>query len=168
MLVVGATYLAAYLAAWSIFRWYNAWMALIPGGLALLTNISYLPGQNSFPLLIYLFCAILLVARVNLLRQAREWRAERTRYPDLISLHVLNVTVWVALGLLALAWVLPVGSGSGALYTRLGEGHVARRGAARATSAASSAPSTARRAARSTASARRCRCRARSPSAAAR
>lgn len=117
VLVVGLTYLTAYLAAWSIFRWYNAWIALIPGGLALLTNISYLPGQKSAALLIYLFCAILLVARINLLRNARDWREDRTGYPDMISLHVLNVTVWMALGLLALAWVLPVGSGSGAMFS---------------------------------------------------
>ena len=117
VLVVAATYLAAYVASWSIFRWRNAWLGLIPGGLALLTNISYLPGQNSLPLVIYLFCAILLVARVNLLRQAREWRAQHTRYPDFISLSVLNITVWMALGLLALAWVLPVGKGSGLLYS---------------------------------------------------
>jgi transglutaminase-like putative cysteine protease len=117
LLVVSTTYLAAYVAAWAIFRWYNAWVGVVPGGLALLTNISYLPGQRSLPLLIYLFCAILLVARVNLLRKARQWREDRTRYPDFISLHVLNVTVWVALGLLALAWVLPVGSGSGKIYT---------------------------------------------------
>jgi len=117
VLVVLATYVAAYVAAWSIFRWYNAWIGLIPGGLALLTNISYLPGQHSLPLLIYLFCAILLVARVNLLRHAREWRERKIRYPDFMSLTVLNITVWVALPLLALAWVLPVGSGSGLLYS---------------------------------------------------
>ena len=116
-LVVLATYIAAYVAAWSIFRWYNAWLGLIPGGLALLTNISYLPGQHSLPLLIYLFCAILLVARVNLLRHAREWRVRRIRYPDFMSLTVLNITVWVALPLLALAWILPVGSGSGIIYS---------------------------------------------------
>jgi transglutaminase-like putative cysteine protease len=117
VLVVGATYLAAYLAAWSIFRWYNAWIGLIPAGLALLTNISYLPGQRSISLLIFLFCAILLVARVNLLRNARDWRRARTRYPEFISLSVLNVTVWVAIGLLAVSWLLPVGSGSGAIYS---------------------------------------------------
>jgi transglutaminase-like putative cysteine protease len=117
VLVVSATYLTAYIASWAIFRWCNAWLALVPGGLALLTNISYLPGQKSLPLLIYLFCAILLLARVNLLRQVRAWRASGTRYPELISLNVLNVTVWIALGLLALAWVMPVGSGSGALYS---------------------------------------------------
>ncbi len=117
VLVVGMTYIAAYLAAWSLFRWYNAWLALIPGGIALLTNISYLPGQNSTTLLIYLFCSILLIARINLLRRARTWRQERSGYPDFLSLHVLNVTVWVALLLLAMAWVMPVGSGSGALFT---------------------------------------------------
>ena len=26
VLVVGVTYLTAYLAAWSLFRWYNAWI----------------------------------------------------------------------------------------------------------------------------------------------
>jgi transglutaminase-like putative cysteine protease len=117
VLVVSLTYLTAYLSAWAIFRWYNAWVGLVPGGLALLTNISYLPGQRSAPLLIYLFCAFLLVARVNLLRQAREWRKQHTRYPDLISLHVLNVTVWMGLALLLLAWILPVGHGSSAFYS---------------------------------------------------
>lgn len=117
VLVIGVTYLAAYLAAWSLFRWYNAWIALIPAGLALLTNISYLPGQHATPMVIFLFCAILLVARINLLRSARQWRKEHAGYPDLISLHVLNVTVWVAVALLGLAWIMPVGSGSGALFS---------------------------------------------------
>ena len=117
VLVVSATFLAAYVAAWSIFRWYNAWLALVPGGLALLTNISYLPGQRSLPLLIYLFCAILLIARVNLLRQIRDWRSEQTRYPDFLSLSVLNVTVWVGVALLALAWIMPIGQGSGLFYS---------------------------------------------------
>ena len=45
LLVVSTTYLAAYVAAWAIFHWYNAWIGVVPGGLALLTNISYLPGR---------------------------------------------------------------------------------------------------------------------------
>ena len=97
VLVVSATYIMAYVSAWSLFRWYNAWIALVPAGLALLTNISYLPGQKSFSLLIYLFCAILLVSRIHVLRRAREWKRTGTVYPDLISLHVLNVTIWVAI-----------------------------------------------------------------------
>ncbi len=116
LMVVALTFLTAYISAWSLFRWYNAWVGLIPGGLALLTNISYLPGQNSGALMVFLFGAMLLVARMHVLRHAREWRISGTRYPDLISLYVLNVTVWVAIGLLFFAWVLPVGSGKGVLF----------------------------------------------------
>jgi transglutaminase-like putative cysteine protease len=35
----------------------------------------------------------------------------------MISLHVLNITVWIALGLLAFAWILPLGRGSAAFYS---------------------------------------------------
>ncbi len=45
VMVVALSYLTSYIAVWSIFRWYNAWIGLIPGGVALLTNISWLPGQ---------------------------------------------------------------------------------------------------------------------------
>ena len=117
VLVVCATYLAAYVAAWAVFRWYNAWLALVPGGLALLTNISYLPGQNSLPLFIYLFCALLLLARVNVLRRQQLWRATGTRYPEFISLSVLNVTVWIGLGLLAAAWIMPMTHSGGIFYS---------------------------------------------------
>ena len=117
VLVVSLSYLLAYLAAWSIFRWYNAWLGLIPGGIALLTNISYLPGQKSLPLMIYLFCAILLVARVHVLHRAREWRQDGTRYPDLISIQVLLVSIGVAFVLLVSVSILPTGSGGGALYS---------------------------------------------------
>ena len=111
LLVVLLTYVTAYFAGWSVFRWYNAWLGLIPGGIALLTNASYLPGEGSLSLAIYLFAAILLVARLNVLRGEREWRRERTGYPDLISLHVLNITVWVAFLLVGLAWILPISGG---------------------------------------------------------
>src|SRR6202040_1303266 len=31
-LVLALTWIAAFLSSWSIFRWHNAWIALIPGG----------------------------------------------------------------------------------------------------------------------------------------
>ncbi len=113
VLVVALTYLTAYISVWGIYRWYNAWVGLIPGGLALLTNISYLPGQRSFPLLVYLFGSILLISRMHVLRNARGWKRSHIVYPDLLSLQVLNVTIWVAVVLLGLAWMMPVAKGGG-------------------------------------------------------
>jgi transglutaminase-like putative cysteine protease len=117
VMVIALTYVTAYFSAWSIFRWYNAWLGLIPGGLALMTIISYQPGQSSFSMLLFLFGAILLVARVHVLRNIRDWRERLTGYPDLLSIYVLHVTVWVALGLLAVAWVLPVGQPGGVIVS---------------------------------------------------
>jgi hypothetical protein len=43
-LVHGVTFLAAYLAAWAVYRWHNAWLALIPGATVILANIA---GQGN-------------------------------------------------------------------------------------------------------------------------
>jgi transglutaminase-like putative cysteine protease len=105
--VLTLTWICAYLAAWTIFRWRNAWLALIPGGIALLTNISYLPGQVSVDFVIFLFGAMLLVMRVHMLNKLHEWRRTNTPYPDFLSLNLLNITTWVAIGAIILAWSLP-------------------------------------------------------------
>lgn len=107
MMMLVLCWVAAYLSAWSIFRWRNAWLALIPGGIALLTNISYLPSQFSAEFVIFLFGAMLLVMRVHMLNRLHEWKRTNTPYPDFLSLTLLNVTTWVALGAIILAWSLP-------------------------------------------------------------
>ena len=45
VLILVLTWLAAFFLAWSVFRWNNPWMGLVPGGLALLVNISYPAGS---------------------------------------------------------------------------------------------------------------------------
>ena len=115
VLVVVLTWPAAYVSAWSIFRWHNAWLGIVPGGLALLTNISYLPGQFSASFVVFLFAAVLLVMRVHLLHRMRGWEENGVPYPDLLSLSFLHLTFWAAVLLLAAAWVTPLAPESGAL-----------------------------------------------------
>jgi transglutaminase-like putative cysteine protease len=105
--VLTLTWICAYLAAWTIFRWRNAWLALVPGGFALLTNISYLPGQFSGEFVIFLFGAMLLVMRVHLINKLHEWKRTGTVYPEFISLNLLNITTWVAIIAIIFAWSLP-------------------------------------------------------------
>ncbi len=106
-IVLSITWVTAYLASWSIFRWRNAWVAIIPAGFGLLTNISYLPGQFHGDFIVFMFGAMLLVMRVHLLNRIREWQRTNTPYPDFISLRFLNITTWVAAGALFVAWWLP-------------------------------------------------------------
>jgi len=115
VLLVVVTWLAAYASAWSIFRWHNAWLGLVPGGLALLINISYLPGQFSMAFVFFLFGAVLLVMRVHLVNSMRRWREGRVPYPEFLSLSSLHLTFWAALLLLGAAWAMPLAPESGAL-----------------------------------------------------
>lgn len=114
MLVFGL-WAMGYMASWAVFRWRNAWVALIPGGFALLTNISYLPGQPSQEFIVYLFAAILLVARLHYVREARQWRIERTWRAPFLSFEVLTFATWIGLMLILFAWLVPTANNWGPL-----------------------------------------------------
>ncbi len=107
LLVVTLSWLGAYLSAWAVFRWQNAWLALAPGSTALLMNTSLLPGQFSVAFVFFLFGGALLITRLHLLQRAKSWREDGTPYPPLISLSVLHASFWLALVLIGAAWLLP-------------------------------------------------------------
>ncbi|MEX2247080.1 MAG: transglutaminase domain-containing protein [Dehalococcoidia bacterium] len=97
----------AYFSTWAIFRWRNAWLALIPGGIALMWNISFIPGQFSQSFVVFLFGAVLLLMRLHVAHKETEWEARGVAYPEFLSLSVLNVTFWVTVGLLVAVLLLP-------------------------------------------------------------
>ena len=107
VLLVLLMFLVGYLSAWSVVRWRNAWVALIPGGVVLLTNISYLPGQPSLAFIVFLLASILLVTRMEFLRAVIRWRRERVQPPALMSMEVLAAGAIVAVLLVSAAWVVP-------------------------------------------------------------
>lgn len=107
LMVVIATWALAYLAAWAVARWRNPWLALMPGAIALLTNISYLPGQPSAELIVFLFAAILLFARLHMLRAVERLDIEDGEMPLLMSLEVMNLATWVGIALIIAAWIIP-------------------------------------------------------------
>ena len=91
VLLVALVYVVVFLSCWSVVRWQNAWSALIPGGIILLTNISYLPGQPSFSFKVFLLAAVLLVTRMEFLRAAKRWRQAHTVLPDYMSIEVMFI-----------------------------------------------------------------------------
>ncbi|HLA19247.1 MAG TPA: DUF4129 domain-containing transglutaminase family protein [Dehalococcoidia bacterium] len=108
-LVIGLTWLGVFLSGWSIYRWHNAWLGLIPGGIALFMNMLFIDDTLPIEVFLYVMCGFLLVMRTNLVSQMRRWRAEGVSYPPLISLSFLHYTVWTGLFLMAASWIAPVG-----------------------------------------------------------
>ncbi|MBE0611246.1 MAG: hypothetical protein IH609_17830, partial [Dehalococcoidia bacterium] len=109
-LVHALIFLAMYFAAWSLYRWQNAWLAVIPSGVILLTNISFLSGQPSGAFVTFLFGAIVLIARLHLQKNQTQWKRDGIEYPDFISVSAIQLTVVVAAGLIIAAWWMPLGN----------------------------------------------------------
>lgn len=109
VLVLALTWLGVFLFGWSVFRWHNAWIGLVPGGIALFLDIAFV-GDNltGATLLFYLF-GFLLVMRTHLMYRMERWRTEGTEYPPLISLTYLNFSTWALIALILAAWLAPVG-----------------------------------------------------------
>lgn len=108
VLVLVMTWLGTYVSSWAIFRWRNTWLGLTPGGVALMWNISFIPGQFSYSFVVFVFASVLLLMRMHLAKRERAWDEEGVRYPEFLSLSTLHFTFWVTTAILVLAWLIPL------------------------------------------------------------
>ncbi|KKK60672.1 hypothetical protein LCGC14_3022010, partial [marine sediment metagenome] len=109
VMVVGLTWLGVFVFGWSLYRWHNAWLGLIPGGVALFMNLLFVDEALPISVFLYVLFGFLLVMRTNLMALMRRWRADGVSYPPLISLSFLHYTFWAGLFLVIAAWIAPVG-----------------------------------------------------------
>jgi transglutaminase-like putative cysteine protease len=109
-LVHSLAFLCAYIAAWSIYRWRNAWIAILPAAIVLLANISFMHGQPSGAFVVFLFGAVLLIGRLHLQRSQLRWRRQNIEYPDFISLTAIQFTIAITTLLIVGAWLIPTGN----------------------------------------------------------
>jgi transglutaminase-like putative cysteine protease len=106
LLVVALTWLFAYLFAWSVFRWHNPWLALLPGGAALFVNFTF-SDQSSLLAVLYIGGGLLLIMRLSLTRRVQEWQRQGVSYPEFVSLSSAHLTSWAVLLLILVAWLTP-------------------------------------------------------------
>jgi hypothetical protein len=109
VLVLGITWIGVFLFAWSVFRWHNAWIGLIPGGIALFIDLAFVGDSLGGAALLYYLFGFLLIMRTNLVSRMAKWRAGGIEYPQLISFTFLNFSFWALLALISAAWLAPTG-----------------------------------------------------------
>lgn len=107
LLVTGLTWIGTYIAAWGVFHWRSPWLALIPAGSAIFSNIAYQPEQFHFSLVIFAFGALLLIMRLYLMDKLAEWDRLGVQRPEFISLSFVNYTSWVAFLVLGVSLMIP-------------------------------------------------------------
>lgn len=109
VLVISLTWLGVFLFGWSVFRWQNAWIGLIPGGVTLFLDMALVGDDLAGAVLLYMLFGFLLVMRTNLMARISAWRREGTPYPQLMSFTFLNFSTWALVVLIAGAWIAPTG-----------------------------------------------------------
>ena len=106
-----ATWLMGYLGIWLFARHRNFWGVFILGGVGLLSNLTYLPPDAAKILGLYLFTALLLVARVQAVRRRQEWQSRNMSFDENLGYLSWSDSFLIAGAVLVTAFfILPTGN----------------------------------------------------------
>ena len=106
--LVTASWLTGYFGAWLFLRHRNFWGVFALGGIGLLCNLTFLPPHTNFHLALYLFTALLLVARVQAVRRQGEWDRRSIRYDEGLRSLTLSDSFFITIAVLLVTFLLPV------------------------------------------------------------
>ena len=103
-----STWLTGFLGSWLFLRYGNFWGVFVLGGIGLLSNLTFLPPNTSFHLGVYLFTALLLVARVQAIRRKHEWERRSVKVDDHLAGLSLSDSFGLTILVILVAFMLPV------------------------------------------------------------
>ena len=103
-----STWLTGFLGAWLFLRFGNFWGVFVLGGIGLLSNLTFLPPNTAFHLGMYLFTALLLVARVQAIRRKQEWEKRAVKVDDHLAGLSLSDSFGITVLVISVAFLLPV------------------------------------------------------------
>ena len=111
--------LISYLAAWAVFRWRNAWIAVAPAAVGLLVIIATTSGRPSGAFLMFSVGALLLISRLHLQRSFVRWDRSQVEYPEWLSLQAAQIALVVTVAMVVIAWQVPLGKQADAIDTAI-------------------------------------------------
>ncbi len=75
--VIILAWLVAYGSTWFLYRHHNVWLALVPPAIALLVNLTYLPGRFGEFFFMFVLLGLVLVMASQRSELQRHWRNEK-------------------------------------------------------------------------------------------
>ncbi|MEE2656722.1 MAG: transglutaminase domain-containing protein [Chloroflexota bacterium] len=110
LILASLSWIISYISAWATFKQRNIWLAVLPGGIAMFSNLSYLPNEFGPQVFLYMALAMLLIANIHALNQTKEWQRIGFVFPrkhGFYSVYRGSLYVLLALGI---AVILPARS----------------------------------------------------------
>ncbi len=103
-------WLIGYISSFFVFRSTNAWPTVVLGGVAILTNLSFLPASLNFSSKFFIFTllAMLLIVRLNDVQNEHRWRMRGIRFEMVNGWLSMNAAIWFGLLVMLLAALLPL------------------------------------------------------------
>ena len=108
LILVSASWLVGYTSSWFIFRRNNAWVAVVLCGVAILTNLSFLPNAFASRFFLFIFVAMLLIVRMSIVQKQEGWEAANVGYSQSTGWLTLHAAIWFGLAVVLLAALLPM------------------------------------------------------------
>ena len=106
--LLAMTWLLGYVSVWFLFRNTNVWVGLILTGLAILTNLSFLPEGFASRFFLFMFFALLLVARVSMIQRQDHWRKVSVRFVPGGTWVAIRAAAALSIVVLVVAAFLPL------------------------------------------------------------
>ena len=99
-----------YASSFFVFRGSNGWVMVVLGGVAILTNLSFLPPTLAFSSKFFMFTllAMLLVVRLNYVQNEQRWRARGIRFEMVNGWLTMHAAIWFGVAVMLLAATLPL------------------------------------------------------------
>ena len=106
LILMSASWVMSYFSSWFIFRSHNVWIPVVIAGVAILTNLSFLPGSFGHWFFLFTFFAMLLVVRMGVVQNHDQWRSQGVRFSVLSGWSKMSSAVLIGIAvLIAAAWV---------------------------------------------------------------
>jgi hypothetical protein len=108
LLLLSSCWILGFFSSWFIFRNNNIWFAVVVGGTAMLTNLSFLPERFSTRFFIFVLIAMVLVVRMSILQRHEIWRKVSFGFSPLSGWLTLHATLWFSIAVIIVAALLPM------------------------------------------------------------
>jgi len=82
---------------------------IIVNAVVLLINLSYVEGGGVVFLFVFLVASLLLLLRFNVYESVMRWQRQGLRYVSDVGWDIMQVGVWISIGILIFSWVMPAG-----------------------------------------------------------
>ncbi|MCH8308936.1 MAG: DUF4129 domain-containing protein [Chloroflexi bacterium] len=108
ILLISSAWILGFFSSWFIFKNNNIWFAVVFGGTAMLTNLSFLPERFSSRFFIFVLVAMILVVRMSIVQRHEIWRRVSFSFSTTSGWLTLHATLWFSIVVIVVAAVLPL------------------------------------------------------------